>query len=425
MSGSMYAAISGLQAEQKLLGTVAQNIANVSTVGYKSSSVNFAQALQQTLSGASAPTATMGGTNPIQVSAGGAVNVAGISVNMGEGTLTTTGVNTNLAIQGHGFFIVQTSQGGRAYTRAGDFSLDRNGNLVNPEGNLVLGWNATNVANKTLSKGTLSPITVTPGLTSPPLATDQAQTPLTVSGNLNSQRLGTTSSTNPTTPVTLYNSLGVPQSVTLTFTPSTSSTSNSWTVSYQGPNNTSGTLGTIAFNASGAYSSFTPSGTTNGVITIPGTNGANTLNVNVANAFTQMTSAAMSSNVTATAGGYGPGTLQNYTIGATGQITGTFSNGQKMVLGQIALAQFNNPGGLTNIGNSLWQSSPNSGTSAVGTANSGGLGSIGAGMLEGSNVNLANEFVNMVQAQQGYQANAKVISVAQALGTALTNMIAP
>ncbi len=133
MSGSMYASISGLNAEQALLSAVSENIANVNTVGYKASSVSFSQALQQTLAGASAPTATLGGINPQQVAAGGAVNVGAIGVNMGQGTLQTTGVNTNLAIQGNGMFIMNSSQG-TTYTRAGNFSLDANGDLVNPSG---------------------------------------------------------------------------------------------------------------------------------------------------------------------------------------------------------------------------------------------------------------------------------------------------
>jgi flagellar hook protein FlgE len=136
-----------------------------------------------------------------------------------------------------------------------------------------------------------------------------------------------------------------------------------------------------------------------------------------------LTDYAMTTQMTATANGNPAGTLENFSIGSDGTITGSFSNGGTKVLGQIALANFANPGGLLNTGNNLWQQSPNSGTPLVGSASSGQLGAIAAGELEGSNVSLANEFVNMIVAQEGYQANSKVITVAQTLDQTLVNMV--
>lgn len=413
MSGSMYAAISGLNVDQALLGVVSENIANVNTVGYKASSMTFAQALQQTLSGASAPTATTGGINPVQEAAGGAVNVAGIQINTNEGTLQSTGINTNLAIQGQGYFIVRTSQGGLAYTRAGNFSLDANGNLVNPEGNMVLGWSPTVVANKAQTATNMVPISIPPNQTQ--AAT--ASTDITFAGNLNSQ------DTADSVPVTVYDSQGNQIPVTLTFKNSSTTGGTTWTLgySYQLPGATTpttGTLGTLNFSTT------PPTYTSSGSLSITPNDGSTPLSITLkASDFANLTDYAMATNMTATANGNPAGTLENFTIGSDGTVTGSFSNGQTSVLGQIALANFANPGGLLNIGNTLWQQSPNSGTPLVGTASSGQLGAIAAGQLEGSNVSLANEFVNMIIAQQGYQANSKVITISQTLDTTLVNAI--
>ncbi len=419
MSGAMYAAISGLNANNALLGVVSENIANNNTVGYKASSMTFAQSLQQTLSGASAPSATLGGINPVQEAAGGAVNVAGVQINTNEGTLQSTGINTNLAIQGQGYFIVQTSSGGVAYTRAGDFSVDANGNLVNPQGDKVLGWSPTTIAAKGQTATNMVPITITPNQTQPAQASSQITS---VAGNLSSQ------DKTDSIPVTLYDSQGNQVPIDLTFTNPTSTGSGiQWNVgyTYQTPGSTTTPtiqpLGTVVFSNTTGQPTYTGTGSIN----ITGLkDGSANMKVTLGqSAFANLTGYAMATSIAATANGNPAGTLQNYTIGADGTVTGSFSNGGTAVLGQVALANFSNPGGLLNIGNTLWQQSPNSGAPLVGTASTGQLGSIAAGELEGSNVNLANEFVNMIIAQQGYQANSKVITISQQLDTTLVNMV--
>lgn len=423
MSGSMYAAISGLNADQALLGVVSENIANVNTTGYKASSVTFAQAMQQTLSGASAPTATLGGINPVQVAAGGAVNVGGVQINTNEGTLQSTGINTNLAIQGNGYFIVRTSQGGYAYTRAGAFSMDANGNLVTPSGQKVMGWSPATIQANAQTGTNMIPIAIAPNQTQAAAASGQITG---LNGNLNSQ------AASASIPVTLYDSLGNSLPVALNFTNTTTSGGPvTWSISYSyqpptpsgsttAPAPVTGTLGSVSFSSTTGAATYTGTGTIN----ITPTDGSSPLTVNLTQAaFSNLTSYAMSTSAAASADGNAAGTLVNFTIGASGAITGSFSNGQTQVLGQVALANFTNPGGLLNIGNSLWQQSSNSGNPLVGTASTGQLGSVSAGVLEGSNVSLANEFVNMIIAQQGYQANSKVITVAQTLQTTLVNAI--
>jgi flagellar hook protein FlgE len=411
----MYAAISGLNASQAMLGEVGENIANVNTVGYKASSMTFEQALQETLSGASAPTATTGGINPVQEAAGGAVNVAGTQINTSEGTLQSTGINTNLAIQGNGYFIVKTPAGGLAYTRAGDFSLDANGNLVDPNGDIVLGWSAANVAAGTETATNMVGMSVPPNQTDPATASSN----ITFAGNLDSQ------DASDQIPVTVYDSQGNAIPVTISFTNNTTGGGGtSWTVqySYQLPGSSSptspATIGTLNFSTT------PPTYTSSGSISITPTDGSKPISFALSQAdFANLTDYAMTTQMTATANGNPAGTLENFSIGSDGTITGSFSNGGTKVLGQIALANFANPGGLLNTGNNLWQQSPNSGTPLVGSASSGQLGAIAAGELEGSNVSLANEFVNMIVAQEGYQANSKVITVAQTLDQTLVNMV--
>lgn len=420
MSDSLYAAISGLNASQQMMGVVSQNVANVNTVGYKSSVANFAEALQQTLTGAGAPTANVGGTNPIQFTAGGAVNLSGVEVNTSQGQLTSTGINTNLAIQGGGYFIVQQASGGRAYTRAGNFSVDKKGNLVNPQGDRVLGWAANAqgvIANE--SKSTLAPVVI-PQTTMPPAQS----TAITLSGNFDSNVTGSNaaSASAVTVPVTVYDSLGAPISVDLQFTPST--TANSWTLSgYSvngGSTTTSGiTSSTLSFNSSGQITA-SPAGSLSIANSADGT--TTTIALGTAT-FSGLTGYSDTTTANATADGNAPGTLVNFNVNGQGQIIGSYSNGLTQPIAAVAVAAFNNPAGLTNVGNNLWHTSANSGSSVVGPANSGPRGSILAGSLEGSNVDLAGEFVNMIIAQQGYEANAKVITVDQTLRQALTSMV--
>ena len=424
MSGTLYGAISGLNAEQELLGVISQNIANVNTTGYKSSNMSFAQMMQQTLSGGTAPTATLGGTNPEQVSGGSAVGIGAVDVNMSQGSLQTTGIKTNMAISGHGFFVIKTPSG-YAYSRSGDFTLDAQGQLVTPQGNFVMGWMAQNGNLTGESQGNISPITIQPNMTMTPSAT----TSMTVTGNLNAA-LATASSSTTTgsgtttrsAPVTVYDSLGDPVTLNVNFSnpTATANSGTSWTVTVTDPPSTTSIgSGTVTFSNTGALAS----GSTV-TVNLQNQNGSQTPQKVTLN-LGAMTADAASTSLSGTANGYAQGVLSNYTVGSNGVITGTFSNGQTQAIAQVSLANFNNAAGLLNVGNNLWQQSANSGTAKIGQPGSGSLGNISSGSLEESNVSLANQFVNMIQAQQGYQANAKVISVAQALDTTLVNTIAP
>ncbi len=243
---------------------------------------------------------------------------------------------------------------------------------------------------------------------------------ITLTGNLNSQTPAPTTGNNQavTVPVTLYNTLGAAQNAVFSFTP-TGGTPPAWswtaTVGSGSTKTTVGT-GTATFGSNGQLNP----GSSTGTVTLAGPGGTTqTVTVNLA----ALTEYAATSQVQGTADGSPAGVLENFSIGSSGAIVGTFSNGLTAQIGQLAMAGFSNPAGLLNVGNGQWQQSGNSGTPQVGTPATGSLGSLQAGVLEGSNVNLANEFVNMIIAQQGYQANAKVITIAQQLRTSLVNMV--
>ncbi|MDA8064291.1 MAG: flagellar basal-body rod protein FlgF [Thermaerobacter sp.] len=414
MLRSLSSAVSGLENMQTALDVVGNNIANVNTVGFKASSITFQDLFTQMLAGASAPTATHGGTNPMQVGLG--VSTAAITPNMSQGSLQTTGNPLNMAIQGNGFFVA-SQNGVDMYTRAGAFNLDANGNLVNPAGLLVQGWQAT--ASGTFPATTaanMSNIQIQQGESIAP----QATTGLALTGNLNSND---STGTTRTALADAYDSLGNLVPVTVTFD-KTAANTWSWDATVPASLVSGATSpvsvgsGSVGFTASGAVTS----GTTSGSFIIPPTgslaDGASTISGGFD--LSGMTQYAAPTTVTQstltqaqlTAGdvtGYAPGTLEQVSVDPSGVITGIFTNGQREELAQVAMANFSNPTGLQDQGNGLYAVSNNSGPAAVGAANTGGRGSIAPGSLEMSNVNLSTEFVNMITAERAFQADSQVV----------------
>ncbi len=407
MMQSMQAAVSGLQMHEMAMNAIGNNIANVDTPGFKSSTVDFAELFSQTLQGATAPTATSGGIAPSQIGLG--VTLGGISVDTSQGTLQVTGNNNDLAIQGAGYFVLQGGSGQQVYSRVGSFETDASGHLVQQgTGALVLGWSANN--------GTITSTSSPPASLTIPLDTTiqpTATTSITFAGNLDAlATLGTT------VPVgeTVYDSLGNTQTIDVSFT--ATATPGTWTWGAGAtPTFTGG--GTITFTNTGAFN--TVSGTTvTSAATL--TDGAAQMVVNLS--FAGMTDYAQSSSAAApdqngsTAGG-----LESWTVDKAGNITGSFTNGRTELLGQVALANFANPAALTQLADGSLQVSNDSGTAQIATANTNGLGAIQAGSLEQSNVDLSNEFSNMIQIEAGYQANAKVITTANTMLQSLIQMV--
>jgi flagellar hook protein FlgE len=394
MLRSLFAGISGLRTHQTMLDVTGNNIANVSTTGFKSSTSVFEDTLSQMLAAAGAPTGSAGGTNPAQVGLG--VRVAGITTNFAQGSAQATGRSTDLMISGDGFFVVR--QGAEdLYTRAGAFNFDANGLLVTPDGSAVQGWSATNGTIDT--NGVIGDIRLPVGATLPPVAT----TTVGLTGNLpGDAAVGTVEHSS----IKVYDAAGTAANLDLTFTMGAGGV---WTVG-----SSSGTVSpaTLSFTGSGA----TPSATS---VTFSPTGGGPSISVDTS----KLTGFSGQNSMAATSqDGSAAGTLQAFSMSPDGTLVGVFSNGLKSPLGQIALANFNNPPGLEKVGGSLYRTTVNSGTPQLGTASTGGRGSLASGELEMSNVDLAAEFTNLIVAQRGFQANSRVITTSDQILEDLVNL---
>ncbi|MCD4813475.1 flagellar hook protein FlgE [bacterium] len=405
MLRSLFTGISGLTSHQTRLDVVGNNIANVNTSGYKSGRVNFSDMMSQTLSGASPSQGGRGGTNPLQVGLG--VNMASITNIHTQGALQSTGVMTDLAIQGDGFFIL--GDGAQNwYTRDGSFGLDADGFMVEPSNGLkVQGWTAINgVLDTTQPIGDIQ-IPIAAEMTA--LQTANAE----VIGNLDSTAaVGDTYSNT----FIVYDSLGDSHNATVTYTKTGVNTWD-WVASGTGivsapPVNG----GTLTYNADGSLNTQT------GTLSIATTNGSTTP-LPVAIDFSTTTQLASGNTVNLFGqDGYPPGTLTAFNISNSGIVSGVFDNGIIQTMGQISMARFTNNSGLMKEGDNLWAESVNSGVSQVGTANTGARGGIQAGSLEMSNVNLASEFSDMIVTQRGFQANSRIITTSDEILQELINM---
>ncbi|HEY3942698.1 MAG TPA: flagellar hook protein FlgE [Acidimicrobiales bacterium] len=422
---SLLAAVSGIEANQSLLDDIGNNIANSDTVGYKSQDLEFQDLLAEQLAGAAAPPAGGGGAGVNPVAIGSGVSVGAVATNLSEGSLEETGVNTDVAIQGNGYLVVE--QGGvQYYTRDGSLTVDANGDLSTQNGGLVLGWQASGTGVLD-TNAPLTGIQIPTGETIPASATTQ----LTLGGNLPAWNGVGTAPTVVTTTLDAYDALGDVVPVTLTFT-GVAGTANTWTMQGTVPNPAGGTDDlwttppTIAFDPSTGQVSTVTGSTTNAdgslavaVSAMPAgytfSSGdtwdfefpAPSSGAALTQFAVQQTAALQSQN------GYASGALQSYNVGDNGVITGTFSNGNTQALAQISLATFANPGGLSLQGNGLYAVTGNSGQAEVGPPAAGGRGSLLGGELEQSNVDLGNELTNLITAQEAYEANTKVISTTQ------------
>jgi flagellar hook protein FlgE len=399
MLRSLFSGISGLRADQTMLDVVGNNIANVNTAGFKGGQVVFEDTLSQMLKAGGAPQNGNGGTNPAQVGLG--VQVAAITNTFTQGAQQTTGRPTDLMIQGDGMFMVKNA-GEVLYSRAGAFTLDASGRLTNPDGAVVQGWmaNQSGTVNTNAATGDLL---VTVGQTVPPQATSDS----TLSGNLPA---GATpfsagppaTGTQLSTSISAYDGQGVQH--TLSYVLSATATPNQWTMDVF-----------IDGSASAAATSTVSFDPATGALTAPATSPSVTtpwgpVAVNLTGLTQYGGQASLQAVTPMTGGGSASGSLQSFTVTPDGSIVGVFSNGLKQTLGQVALATFANPPGLEKAGDSTYRATVNSGTPQVGTAQTGGRGQLTSGALEMSNVDLAQEFTELIIAQRGFQANSRVIT---------------
>ncbi len=561
MMRSLFSGVSGLRSHQVRMDVIGNNIANVNTVGFKRSRLNFQEMLVQNIRGSTAPQGGRGGTNPVAVGLG--VTIGSIDTIFTQGSLQSTGKVTDLAIQGDGFFVLSDGSD-FFYTRAGNFDLDRDGNLVDKGTGLkVMGWMA-DASGSVNTAATVTSLTIPVGRSYPPTPTSS----ITFSGNLNA---GAAAGTSKETSIDIYDAQGAVHRIITTFT---KTVQNEWIYKvsldqgdpliqqylaayypdfsamtsadqaavleqanqvflggyasasglgsgtagitvFANAHGTSGNGITVTFVKAGAPSSPTSVSVAGNSITVTlGTDAANNINAtlqDVVNAINGDAAASalvtasldpvvnggtlaqpegpvnlqygsasqrtgrviftadgqVDANATRTANGatapnltqafiFQPvgtdpvqvvpdlkdltqynagftaiakkqngnpsGTLQTISVAKDGTVSGVFSNGFTLDLGVIALANFNNAAGLFRLSDNLYKPSNNSGTAMVGQADTGGRGTVVPGTLEMSNVDLAQEFTDMIITQRGFQANTRVITASDEMLQELANL---
>jgi len=412
MLRSMFTAVTGLRSHQVMMDVTGNNIANVNTVGFKSSATVFQDLLTQTIAGASALNPNEGGINPAMVGLG--VRVAGTSLSMSQGATQMTNKNTDISIQGDGFFILRT-ENTNMYARAGSFSFDALGRLVSPDGGILQGWIA-DANGQILLNQAPGDLRMPLGQSIPPLATSTVN----LQGNLDA---ASAAGFQVTSSVQITDRQGTSYNVNINYTKA--ATPNTWNVTASSVVNGVNTLLTV----NGGPLTFNPNtgGVTNGAITMTPTfgnfPGPITLDTGTPGQPDACTGfAGTSTLIAARQNGYGLGILQSFTIGADGVMMGVFSNGRNRAVGRVAMAAFTNPTGLEVTGRSMYRESANSGVAQVGQSNTGGRGMIAAGTLEMSNTDLAREFTNLILAQRGFQANSRMITSSDEILQDLVNL---
>ena len=422
MLRSLYSGISGLHAHQQMMDVTGNNIANVNTVGYKSSVVQFQDTLSQMLNAAGAPQNGQGGSNPAQVGLG--VRNAGIITNFAQGSQETTGRSGDMMIQGDGFFITRDGAE-NLYTRAGAFSFDANGTLVSPNGQPVQGWTGVNGVVNTAAKP--DDIRMPLGSTIAPKETKN----ITLKGNLSTD---TNPDPNVVTvgdyvaiiPVKVYDETGATKTVIAQFVRkennnTASPPSSTWSVTVPfvadetdptQPGAGSGTAQDVIFTDG------KPPADEDGIAT-PLVFDDYTVDIGDLTSYSGLSDARVFDTDGQTSGAL---SSLSYSVSNTGQIVGVYSNGLKEVLGQVAMATFKNAAGLEKVGDSSYRSSVNSCYAQVGQPGSAGMGDVVAGALEMSNVDLAQEFTSLIIAQRGFQANSRVITTSDEMLQELVSM---
>jgi flagellar hook protein FlgE len=416
--GSFSAGLSGLNANAQALSVVGNNLANINTVGFKASGVTFRDLVYQNIGGSS--------ENPNQVGLG--VGVAQVSPVFTQGTIESSRVATNVAIQGNGFFLLNGPDG-LSYTRAGVFSFDPNGTLISPDGQEVQGYTVIDpVTREVITTGEPTSITVPPGVLRPPVATSQFST----ISNLDSEAaVGSTF----TASIQVFDSLGATHVTTMTYT-KTAAGAWDYELTADGGEVSGGTAGTPSVLKSGTLT-FDGDGVLTDVdgaapgavsITTPAwSNGAlaSTMDWKVVDSNgTPILSSFASPSATSSISqnGVAAGTVTNITINPDGNIVATIGAGQTLTLARLALGNFNNPQGLNKIGSNRYGEGPAAGERNVGVPGTGGRGTLIGSALEQSNVDMAQEFTQMILAQRGYQANGKMITVSDQLLVDTLNM---
>jgi len=408
LSSSFYTALSGLDTHTMAMQVVGDNISNLNTVGYKGSSILFEDVLGSSM-------ATVTGVDQTGVG----VKVSSIDGNFTQGSMQTTGVDTDVGITGKGFFIVNdASINAEYYTRAGHFSLDSDGYYVNPQGFRVQGYlydsTGTNLieslADIQLGQRAMAAPQVT-STASISLNLDATETAIATGWNI-ANPAGTS---NYSTAVSIYDPLGEAHQVQVYFT-KTAPQTWTWNAVLDGSDVQGGTAGTpslygtgnLAFNAAtGQLTTAMPANFYTGAITFANGLAASATTLNFTGT-TQFGTASAIQNISQN--GYTAGNLSGVAISEDGTISGVYTNGTTQRIAQLVLADFINLNGLVREGSQLYSATTDSGVPLYNRPGLGGVGAISSSMLEESNIDLAAEFIKMMIDQRGFQANSKVIS---------------
>ncbi|KAB0669222.1 flagellar biosynthesis protein FlgE [Burkholderia diffusa] len=407
--------LSGLAGASNALDVIGNNIANANTVGFKSSTAQFSDMYANSVA------------TSVNTQIGIGTSLASVQQQFGQGTINTTNSSLDVAINGNGFFQM-SNNGVTTYSRDGTFQRDKNGFIVDSQGRNLMGYAAS-------SGGVINTAQTVPLQAPTTNIAPTATTRITGQFNLNSQdtvptktpfSATDTTTYNYSTSIQVYDSLGGSQAVNMYFVKSAAGTWEAY-AGVQGGATTD--LGTVTFNSSGAIQSTTtgtPATPTASLgqfqFTVPNTDGSATpqqLTLDLTGT-TQYGGKDGVNNLAQD--GYASGTLTTFSIGADGKLTGNYSNGQTAVLGQIVLANFNNPNGLVNLGGNQYAESSASGVPQISAPGSTNHGSLQGSALENSNVDLTSQLVNLITAQRNYQANAQTIKTQQTVDQTLINL---
>jgi flagellar hook protein FlgE len=426
MFTSFSTALSALNANSIAVDAVGNDLANLNTTGYKTTQLAFEDLMSQSLGGINSYQVGMGTARPQTIR------------EFRQGQMQTSGGLLDAAIQGNGFFVVKGSNGNTLYTRDGTFAKDTQGYLVDAHGQRIQGWTATGAVLDT--NGPIGDIQLPNGTLSAPVATKN----VSLTGNLDSRATGGTVFSQP---ITAYDTLGAPHTLTVTFKKD-ATTANQWAYSVtMAPSDFSTpptdpvevASGTIAFDpATGQLSTpaFDPQNASAGQISITTStqtglaSGGNMEDItwslyNPAGK-SLLTQVAQDSGISANSSdGSAPAQLSQVSMSNGGQIMALYTNGQSVALGQVALASIINPNSMLAVGNNDFQASGTTAPIVIGTSGSGGRGDIIGGSLEQSTVDIAQEFSLLLTLQNTYQANSRVVTTANQMLQQTVSLIAP
>jgi len=405
LSSSFYTALSGLDTHTVAMQVVGDNIANLNTIGFKGSTALFEDVLGNAMT-------TVTGVDQTGVGA----KVSSIDNNFTQGTLETTGINTDVGITGKGFFVVKdVSTNVNYYTRAGHFNLDTDGYYVTPQGLRVQGYLYDSTGTNLIES--LTDIQLTNRNMASPRVTSEASMVLNLDATETALTWDDTDpggTSNYSTATQIYDSLGNAHNIQIYFT-KTGAQAWDWHAMMDGSDVQGGTAGTpvlygngsLAFDNNGQLTSAMPANFYTGAITFANGLAASATTLDLAGS-TQYGSPSAIQSVSQD--GYASGYLSGVVIDSNGTITGNYTNGVTQNIAQLVLADFVNLYGLARQGSQLYMATSESGDPLYDQAGLGGMGNVASGMLEEANVDLAAEFIKMMISQRGFQANSKVIT---------------